>query len=128
MIRIIDSLAADVLALKHFRTRFFAHLSVQRVFESFAGLDTSARQVPVVSLKPHEHDLTGIREANAVGLVAVRRLRSEGRLQPRGRPTPALVGESLYEFRRWFGAVGSPAAWRKDSSHAAGTAVCSGGG
>jgi hypothetical protein len=80
VLRIVNALATDVAALDNLSPAFLHHFPHQAVLQRFARLDPAAEQVLVpltIGIAGAEGDHPGPGEADAVGLVRVRRFRPE---------------------------------------------------
>lgn len=99
---IINALATDVAAVDDASAAFLPHFPDQAVLERFTRLDPAAEQIPVllaIGLAGAENDQPGPGEADAIGLVRVRRLRTERRIEPGEGHPPALLAALLDRSR-----------------------------
>jgi hypothetical protein len=124
VLRIVHALAADVAARDDAGAALLHHFPDQAVLQRFTRLDPAAEQVPVplaiaiaIAIASAEDDQTGPGEADAVGLVRVRRFGPERRIESgEGDPT-ALVDDLLDRSRFGFGQTRRVAARRHNALH-----------
>src|SRR5215470_3884024 len=117
---VVNALAADVAARDDAGAAFLHHFPDQAVLQRFARLDPATEQVSVplaTGVAGAENDHSGPGEADAVGLVRVRRFWPERGIEPGEGHPAALVTDLLDRSRLGLGQTRRVAAQRHDALH-----------
>src|SRR5262249_24840355 len=120
VLRIVNALAADVAALDDASAGFLHHFPGQAFFHRFARLDSAAEQVRVslaIDITGTQDDHPGLGEADAVGLVRVRRVGPERGIEPGEGLLAALVADLLDRSRPGFSQTRRVPTRRHDALH-----------